>query len=647
VNFFERQRAARGTSARLVLLFLVAVVALVAVIDLVAFLALSYVNSRTTTAANGEPSRADLPIGGWLIAISVITLLIIGCGMAFKTMQLRQGGAAVASALGAVAVDPTTTDPQLRRFTNIVEEMSLASGVPMPRLFVLEREPGINAFAAGYSPADAAVTVTRGALDQLNRDELQGVIGHEFSHILNGDMRLNIRLIGLLAGIGLIALIGLRIVQFGPRGGGRDKEGAGIAVVIMVVGLAAMILGFVGQLFASLIQAAVGRQREWLADASSVQFTRQTTGLAGALKTIGGYGSELKDKRTASEFSHMLFGEGGRGLTQLMATHPPLLQRITALEPDFRPEQLGDPSSMTPSPDRASEAVAGFAGGETPTRRVQVAPADISARVGTMTPQDIENGQALSSQIPNQFRQLAGQASSAVPLAVAMLLSGQPDEGARQLAIVRTGLGEWDAQTAAALAPQLAGLATQLRLPLLSIAAPQIITRPAGDLTKVLAVLDALARIDGTVTIFEYCLTRVVAANIRDANDPSARSKPGTKPAAGSREAAANVLAALAAAGNEDQAAAEHAYRTGLHTLTGADSVPGDYPAAVQRISAGWQVLDAAWPKLDSLEARAKQVLVEAMVAAVRDDGVLTLHEAELLRTACLLLHCPLPAFVA
>src|SRR5439155_10747151 len=193
-------------------------------------------------------------------------------GTATKMIALRAGGGAVAQSVGAVAVDSSTTDPRLRRFVNVVEEMSIASGVPMPRLFVLEQEPGINAFAAGYSPTDAAITVTSGALDRLNRDELQGVIGHEFSHVLNGDMRLNVRLIGLLNGILLLGLVGLRFVQFGGGGRSRDSKSGN---PLLVIAIALIVLGFVGQFFAGLIKAAVGRQREWLADASSVQFTRQ------------------------------------------------------------------------------------------------------------------------------------------------------------------------------------------------------------------------------------------------------------------------------------------------------------------------------------------------------------------------------------
>src|SRR5579859_404933 len=334
MNFFERQDAAKGSSVKLVLLFIVAIVAMVGAIDAVAALLMT---------SRKAPSSSVLSV---VIAVSILTLLVIAGGMLTKTVALRQGGSAVAASVGAVPIDPTTTDPQLKRFINIVEEMSLASGVPVPRLFVMTQEPGINAFAAGYTPADAAITVTQGALTNLNRDELQGVIGHEFSHILNGDMRLNIRLIGLLSGILLIGLIGLRVLQFGPRGDRRN------GAPILAIALAMMVLGFIGVFFANVIKAAVSRQREWLADASAVQFTRQTTGLEGAFKKIASLeaGSTLQDTRSGAEVSHMLFGEGGRSFAQLFATHPPLYDRIKALDPSFTPDEFAALSSSGSTP---------------------------------------------------------------------------------------------------------------------------------------------------------------------------------------------------------------------------------------------------------------------------------------------------------
>ena len=227
MNFFERQHASRGTTVKLVVLFVAAVIVLVAVIDVVVALVIRV------------SGGASINMPAVLVVATVVILLIIAGGMISKTVALRQGGSAVAISVGATPIDPSTTDPSLRRLVNIVEEMSLASGVPTPRLFVLDHEPGINAFAAGFTPADAAITVTGGALRRLNRDELQGVIGHEFSHILNGDMRLNIRLIALLSGILLIGLIGLRVLQVGGRAG---KNG----LPILAIGLGMVVLGFVG-----------------------------------------------------------------------------------------------------------------------------------------------------------------------------------------------------------------------------------------------------------------------------------------------------------------------------------------------------------------------------------------------------------------
>ncbi|MDT4956781.1 MAG: hypothetical protein QOD31_580 [Pseudonocardiales bacterium] len=638
MNFFERQDAARGTTVRLVLLFTAAVLAIIILVDVVVLI-----------AARPPDVASVIPL---LIGVSAVTILIIAGGTFFKMLALRAGGSAVALSVGAVPIDPTTSDPALRRFVNIVEEMSLASGVPVPRLFVLEQEPGINAFAAGYSPADAAITVTAGALKQLNRDELQGVIGHEFSHVLNGDMRLNVRLIGLLNGILLLGLIGVRVLYFG--GGGRgDRKGG--AAPILVIAIAFTILGFVGQFFASLIKAAVSRQREWLADASAVQFTRQTTGLEGALKKIAGVptGSALRDARSAKEVSHMLFGEGGKSFTQLFATHPPLFERIKALDPSFRPEEIEELHAQWQAvpPNGLAEDIslglAGRAGAQlpqapptpTPTRRTT--PAEVSARVGTLTPEDLARGAALSSQIPPELRQLASQGSTVIPLVLAMALDTAPEIRAAQVAIVVDRMGQPDAAAASGLADLLAVLPPQLRLPVLSIAAPLIAAQPKPTLDVLVTTVEELARADRSISVFEYCLTRLIAGYIRDAQDPSGRSRPGRTDVRRVESAAFTLLAAVAATGNDDPSAAQRAFTSAIAALIPGASVPYQPPTDT------WRALDEVWAPLDALEPKYKQRLIEALVVAIRDDGDLTLNEAELLRTTCALLHCPLPAFIA
>jgi Zn-dependent protease with chaperone function len=561
-------------------------------------------------------------------------------------IALRAGGAAVAQSVGAVPVDPSTSDPRLRRFVNVVEEMSIASGVPVPRLFVLEQEPGINAFAAGYSPSDAAITVTSGALDRLNRDELQGVIGHEFSHVLNGDMRLNVRLIGLLNGILLLGLIGLRFLQFGGGGRSRDSKSGN---PLLVIAIALVVLGFVGQFFAGLIKAAVGRQREWLADASSVQFTRQTTGLVGALKKIAGLptGSTLSDAHGAKQVSHMLFGEGGKGFSSLYATHPPLLQRIVALDPTFDADEINrlQQEFAQHTPDgMAEDALLGLAGAA-PSAPSAVAapvqPAVVSARVGTLSADDLARGTALSGRIPAEYRAAASQGSTAVPLVLALLLDADPEIRVRQLRGVAGRLGEPTAHATQALAQRLPPLDDVLRLPVVSLAAPQLSTRPQVDRDTLAAALDELARADGVIDVFEYCLTRLVGSYLADAAAPRPRSRPGRAPVHAVQDAALTLLAAVAAAGNQKPDAAQRAFAAAVARLLPGASVPYAPPGDP------WRALDAGWEPLDGLDPRNKQVLVEALVAAVSDDGVLAVVEAELLRTACALLRCPLPPLVA
>ena len=628
VDFFERQHAARGTSAKLVVLFVLGVVSIVAAIDLIVLVAVRSGGTGSTI--------------GWLVVATVGTLLIIGGGTTTKLIALRAGGVAVAQSVGAVPVDPTTSDPQLRRYINVVEEMSIASGVPVPRLFVLEREEGINAFAAGYTPADAAVTVTAGALHQLNRDELQGVIGHEFSHVLNGDMKLNLRLIGLLNGLLLLGLVGLRVLAFGG-GRSRDKN----ASPILIFAIAALILGFIGQFFAGLIKAAVSRQREWLADASSVQFTRQTSGLTGALKKIAGVpsGSALEDKHSEQQINHMLFGEGKRSVSQLWATHPPLLDRIKALEPGFDPAVVAALQQQyhdNPPNGMAEDAQLGLVGPQAPAPapHVQVTPAQISARVGTFTPDDLARGAALSAQLGGDVRALATQVTTALPLVLAMLLDSSAQVRDRQLGLIASRLAPDAATAAGAEYERVAAVPPLLRIPLVAIAMPNVVARPTQRLDALVGVLDELALADGTFTVHEYCLTRLVRAYVQDSLDPVHRSRPGRATVQQQQQAAVTLLAVVAAAGNDSAEAAQRAFAAGVTAL-------GLPPQPLQPPRDFVSALDGVWSPLDSLDPRHKKPLIEALATAIADDGKLAVAEAELLRTACALVHCPVPALLS
>ncbi len=638
MNFFERQTAARKTSSRLILLFALAVFGIVAAVDLAVLIAL----------AGRELSGGKSVM--ILIFASIATLAIIGLGSLYRIASLRGGGEAIALQLGGVPVPEQTRDPQLRRLRNVVEEIAIASGVPMPKLYVLEREAGINAFAAGYAPSDAAIAVTRGALERLNRDELQGVIAHEFSHVLNGDMRLNIRLMGLLFGILMLALIGRKILEHG-RFGGRNNKGAG---AVMIAALVAMAIGYIGLFFGRIIKAGVSRSREVLADASAVQFTRQTSGLAGALKKIAGLneGATLEHRGDAEEISHMLFGDGV-GLSGMFATHPPLLERIQALEPSFRPDHLlnlhqrwtsvppngleedvqrglveGASLRTTPPPPPLPRADTQFA----------VTPPMIVAQVAHPAADDYRRADVIVGAIPAPLRALAQQREDVVPLILALLLDDDERLQRLQHMEIVARLGRQIADLAFEFRREhLVALHPMLRLPLAAVAFPVLRQRPRPDIGVVLDTVHAVVNTDGNVSAFEYCLGCLLHAQLRESLDPSRHREFGRRTLIAMRPQIATLLALIAQAGHDSAQAAEAAYLAGLQRVLPLGHI--DYAPPAE----GMRALDAVWPLLDALEPAAKQALIEAITTAVSHDGNISVTESELLRTVCGVLHCPLP----
>ncbi len=621
MNFFERQAAARRASTRLVVLFALAVAGIVLAVDAAVWVA---------TGSTGAVAAATLG-----------TLAVIGLGSMYRVASLRSGGEAVALQLGGTPVPEDTRDPGLRRLRNVVEEIAIASGVPVPGLYVLEHEAGINAFAAGYTTSDAAVAVTRGALDRLNRDELQGVIAHEFAHVLNGDMRLNIRLIGVLFGILMIGLIGRRILQHGRFGRGRN------AGAVLIAALVAMAVGYIGLFFGRMIKAGVSRTRESLADASAVQFTRQTVGLAGALKKIGGLqaGSRLNERGDAEEVSHMLFGDGV-GFSGLFATHPPLVKRIQALEPGFTGEQLERLQRQwhAAPPSGLDEDIAlgldGAAGARLPgaAHELTVTPPMVAAQVAAPAADDYARADAIAVAIPDALRELATRRDAVMPLLLALLLAGDEALAERQRMDIAARLGDGVADHASRIHQQLtADLHPMLRLPLAALAFPVLRLRPRPELDAFLDTVHAVVHADGEVSLFEYCLGRLLTVQVLESLDPSRHARFGRRKPGNVRNEFATLLAVVAQAGHPDAASAQRAYLAGLQRVLPRDHLPYAPPAG------GVLALDAVWEPLDALDPLAKQVMVEAVTAAVSHDNRVSVAEAELLRTICGVLHCPLP----
>ena len=652
MNFFEAQYQARRQSKRLVLLFAFAVLAIVAAIDLVVL---------ATLLANNEDGAAGLSFGqsvaqhaNMLLAVSLGVAGVIGLASLFKIGALRSGGAAVAQSLGGTLVSAETTNPHHRRLRNVVEEIAIASGVPVPEIYVLEQESGINAFAAGYTPSDAAVAVTRGALEKLKRDELQGVIAHEFSHILNGDMRLNIRLMGLLFGILVIGLVGRKILE-GMRHA-RDSKGT---VPIFLIALAVMIVGYVGVFFGRWIKAGVSRSREYLADASAVQFTRQTAGLAGALKKVGGLpeGSKIENPEV-EEVSHMLFGPG-MNFSSMFSTHPPLLERIQRLDKSFKPEQFAAIAKQWSQPVDvlAMDAELGLDAGiglaaAAPTNReppplpdargdIAVQPRLVASQVGAPQQDDFATADTIQNRIPPLLLEAARAQRSADRVICALLLDADPSIRGRQLAMIAAQAGpEAEAETLL-MREAVDALHPMQRMPLAAIAFPALRRHPRPWLQDFVRLIDQLIHADGQQALFEFCLARLVAVHVVEALDPARARVIGRRKIVQCESEIAFVFAVLAHHGHDSTVDAQRGFQAGMQLLFGQRGI-------AMPDSSDWHVrLAPALQALDQLDAAGKQLLVEALVAAISHDGRIAVAEAELLRVACASLHCPLPPMLA
>jgi len=633
MNFFARQADARATSRHLVWLFAAAVIAVVVAVDAIIVTVFSMLaGHRDELSGSFDASMAAPSLWVWT---GFVVLGVILLGTAYRTSQLRAGGMAVAQSMGGERVAHDTRDPLRRRLWNVVEEMSIASGVPIPAIFVLENEPAINAFAAGHAPGDAAITVTRGALERLNRSELEGVVGHEFSHILNGDMRVNIRLMGMLFGLLVIGTIGQFIMR-GTAGSGNRKAGA-----IAVAGFAVMLLGYVGLFLGRLIQAAVSRQRESLADASSVQFTRDPQGLRNALVKIGALeaGSELHAAAT-EEVAHMLFAPG---VTRAFATHPPLIERIRALDPAFDErefkriaQQMRD-QPVTAGDGEAEPEVTGAAAftGAPAGTRIETGSQAIVDLVGSPSPDHVQLARQIREALPPDILARVDDPARAVGVLWTLLLEPDPSARQKQLELLRQRVGPRHAEVAAAQYERIAALHPLQRLPLLMRLYPALNRLPGVDRERILAAVGELSRVDGKVSVYEYALARLAAQGLA----------PQTAPPRPARELKLDdvtedlrtVFSVLAEQGHDDVTHARRAYEIGMCQL-----FPRERPEF--RSIADWpEALDAALARVDQAAPLAKEAVVEALVKSISVDESLSTEEAELLRAICATIHCPMP----
>ena len=631
MNFFEYQEQARRQTRWLVFLFILAVLIIIVVINVAILVALGLMNTEEQQFVfSMQTLKANIPT---LLGGAAVTAAVIAIASLFKTAALRSGGGKVARDLGGVLVEADANDPLRRRLYNVVEEIALASGIPVPEIYVLEQESGINAFAAGFTPADAAVAVTRGALEKLNRAELQGVIAHEFSHIFNGDMRLNIRLMGALFGILVLSLIGRRVLH-GSFYMGRSKNSNGGAIVLVAV--AVMLVGYIGLFFGRWIKSAVSRQREYLADASAVQFTRDPEGIAGALKKIAVYSDASYLNVETEEVSHMLFGDGEQ--VRMFSTHPPLNDRIGRIDKSFTPDDL---VQLAKKIQRQGEAQAEQAAREQKKEKSHgggMFNADnLVDQIGHPDFSRILMAATLAASIPEEISQAAHSNQWATEVLFYCLMDRNDEIREQQLLFVAQKMGSDSETRVRGLLNAAPELAREQRLPLLEISIPELKRRPPDHVSKVLATVEALSQADGQTDVFEYLMAKIIAQHLWESVNPQRVRLSGKKSLQQVIEKARAVIAVLAVHGNENAAGAEDAYQAGSALL-------GDAVTAAMPVMDDWsELLDDALPALDKLKPADKEILVKALIATVMADDRVAVTEMELLRVVCSVIHVPLP----
>jgi Zn-dependent protease with chaperone function len=649
MDFFGAEQRARKRTNRLLVLFGFAVAGTV-----VAGYAATVVGLRATQGGRGgsgeygERGAGDPgPILLWqprvFAAVSLATLAVIGAASAYKWAQFSGGGSAVAESVGGRKVDPHTTDLAERRLLNVVEEMAIASGLPVPAVYLLDDEAGINAFAAGLTTSDAVVTVTRGALQKLNRDELQGVIAHEFSHILNGDMRLNVRVSAVIFGILVLGLAGrgiLMSMRYGRFGSSREKGNSGLAL-ILASGTALMVIGYVGYFFGRLIQASLSRQREFLADASAVQFTRNPGGVTGALKKIGGYaiGSSMETHR-AAEISHFFFAQAfASNFGGLWATHPPLGTRIRAIDPAFD-GKFFDPPDVVDVAREPWSAVAHMPKAAPAPSPLEAAAfgAAIAAAAGTLSSEGTAAARDILGQIPARLLDAARSPHDAPVLVFGLLLDGDEAVRGRQMASIAANTGGDALQTLHAIDPLLRGLKPEHRLPLLQLALPALKAIPPSSLDSFAGALDDLVIADGRISPFEFALQRLVLRALAISRNPSAPVDQIFSFQAVTAEISV-VLSALARVSSPDEAEAGRAFAEGAAQL----KLVEDKLTFLAGPDCSIPALDKALERLAGASGPIKQRLITACAHVVSADGTLLVAEAELIRAVAASLDVPVP----
>lgn len=696
MNFFEQQDLAHRNTKRLVFLLCLAVISLIAITTLMFAAAFYYMElNANTMMVNTGVWQGITQTMSWkmLAGISAAVCTVILVGSFYKLIQLSSGGRAVAEALGGRPLNAINATADEKKILNVVEEMAIASGTPVPPVYLIEDE-AINAFAAGHTPQDAVIGVTRGCIRLLTRDELQGVVAHEFSHIFHGDMRLNLRLVALLNGILLLGLIGEFLLRssshrrtFGSSSLGSSKNKSPVA--IMGLGLGLVIIGYTGTFFGKLIKAAVSRQREFLADASAVKFTRNPDGIGGALKKLGGYvGGSQMDVANASEFSHLFFGEGtgASSFFNALATHPPLEERIKRIDPhwdgQFKLIDVYQESENTHADENATLAnryieegrlgddtqtaatvndahIFALSDSHTPSSAQQEcsAPQEFNVHQEFNTPQNatefavcvdqafqaighpnqahLAYAQQTLNSISTQLHDAAHNPWEAQALMLGLLLNKETEIQTAQWQLLEKNFSAAQMHSLKPWALQASLLAPHLRLPLLDISLPALKHLSPSQYQLFKTSMNSVISANKHTDLIEWSFSRIITHNLEPHTTPNRFVD-----VAQLKNEVCTLLSIVAYAGATSVENARTAFNTSKVILGFNDATlmnESDYNVID---------LDAAVTRLNDLKPLQKPKLLKAISQCVLADKTITVLEAELFRAIADTLDCPVPPLI-
>ena len=652
-NFFARQRDARKSCRNQLILFAMAVFIIVIVTTMaIRFAWYLYISTQAHTLINFEAAqRYQQKLStftffdpAFFLFMAMLIICFILAASLIKMSSLQKGGGAVAEMLGGRAIIAATTDPSEKRLINVVEEMAIASGIPVPQVYVLDAENNINAFAAGLEITDSAVAVTKGTLNKLNREELQGVIGHEFSHILNGDARLNMQLIGILFGIMFMGIIGRQILS-------KGRFSARMGLPVIAAGFCLMIIGSIGTFMGRLMQCAISRQKEFLADASAVQFTRNPMGLAGALKKIGGstFGSQINSPG-ARQASHLFFSESHpHKLFAFLATHPPLAERIRLLDPSFDgnfPKMEEDVSKVkaqysTPfwGTSHAGKTLHVPAG----SPLLAILPAEVVHHVGNPSKENIEQSRTFLDSIPEEIIETVKSPQGAASVIYALLMDHDAVLRSSQLpALDRAMVVRGQTDNILKIAGQLSGLQQNLRLPLIELAMPALKGLTSMEKRNFLLVLHSCINTDGCLSLFELSVLWILEKYLNPSEDLFRSVKIFSFSRVGLDIVV--LLQALACTGHAaDRAEAQEAFHAGIARIP---ELAAHKPVFTFEEIASYAKVNNALTRLIEASFKIRESVIDACAHCAFSDHEVTVEERELLRIIALALQCPLPPFV-